>query len=246
MLCACVPRTQGYFAPKQQSTIGAFFLTKKIQLSDSTACKLQIWDTAGQERFVESLHYQCDCFISSLTPGFEQWYVRRGCLFAAYKYTLRDCYKAPMYYRNASAAIVCFDITSTFSVQNSHAHLTRIRYRITDEESFNMMKDWVEGTRRTRCSMIMRTTLHPQSCSTMFLKINLARHSAIFAFKYDVLSYYAVLAIACNKADLEAQRVVARARTEQYARQVHAILYETSAKENFGKLALCWSINVPT
>jgi hypothetical protein len=43
---------QGYFAPKQQSTIGAFFLTKKLVLPDQTQCKLQIWDTAGQERCV--------------------------------------------------------------------------------------------------------------------------------------------------------------------------------------------------
>jgi GTPase SAR1 family protein len=42
---------QGYFLPKQQSTIGAFFLTKRIQLPDSTVCKMQLWDTAGQERF---------------------------------------------------------------------------------------------------------------------------------------------------------------------------------------------------
>ncbi len=36
-----------------------------------------------------------------------------------------------MYYRNASAAIVCFDITS--------------------EESFNKMKDWVEELKQNVC-----------------------------------------------------------------------------------------------
>jgi Ras-related protein Rab-21 len=43
--------SQGYYSAKQQSTIGAFFLTKKIVLSDDSICKMQLWDTAGQERF---------------------------------------------------------------------------------------------------------------------------------------------------------------------------------------------------
>lgn len=75
---------EGNFSARYQSTIGAFFLSKRVTSSDGTICKLQIWDTAGQERFRAM---------------------------------------APMYYRNASAAIICFDITN--------------------EESFNRMKDWV-------------------------------------------------------------------------------------------------------
>lgn len=43
-----------------------------------------------------------------------------------------------------------------------------------------------------------------------------------------------ILAIACNKADLEDQRVVSRTRAEQFASRVNAIMYETSAKENVG------------
>jgi len=83
--CLVLRFIEGYFAPKQQSTIGAFFLTKKVTLPDGSICKMQLWDTAGQERFRAM---------------------------------------APMYYRNASAAIVCFDITN--------------------EDSFTKMKDWVE------------------------------------------------------------------------------------------------------
>ncbi|CAM9374369.1 unnamed protein product [Heterosigma akashiwo] len=83
--CLVLRFIEGYFSPKQQSTIGAFFLSKTIEAADGTACKMQIWDTAGQERFRAM---------------------------------------ASMYYRNAAAAIVCFDIT--------------------DEESFSKMKDWVQ------------------------------------------------------------------------------------------------------
>ncbi|KAH8070989.1 GTPase [Aureococcus anophagefferens] len=122
----------------QQSTIGAFFLTKKIVTAQGDACKIQIWDTAGQERFRAM---------------------------------------APMYYRNAAAAIVCFDVT--------------------DESTFNTMKDWVEE------------------------------------LKTNVVDKNLVIAIACNKADLDT-RQVSRARAEQFARSISAIVLDTSAKENFG------------
>eukprot|EP00293_Proteomonas_sulcata_P003010 CAMPEP_0184320420 /NCGR_PEP_ID=MMETSP1049-20130417/113906_1 /TAXON_ID=77928 /ORGANISM="Proteomonas sulcata, Strain CCMP704" /LENGTH=214 /DNA_ID=CAMNT_0026640917 /DNA_START=167 /DNA_END=811 /DNA_ORIENTATION=+ len=38
------------FSDKQQATIQASFLSKKLTLGDTT-CNLAIWDTAGQERF---------------------------------------------------------------------------------------------------------------------------------------------------------------------------------------------------
>ena len=49
--CLVLRFIEGYFAPKQQSTIGAFFLTKKFSLPNGVMCKMQLWDTAGQERF---------------------------------------------------------------------------------------------------------------------------------------------------------------------------------------------------
>ncbi|CAM9221804.1 unnamed protein product [Choristocarpus tenellus] len=137
--CLVLRFIEGYFAPKQQSTIGAFFLTKKITATNGTVCKMQIWDTAGQERFRAM---------------------------------------APMYYRNAAVAVVCFDIM--------------------DEESFQKMKDWVEE-----------------------LRTNVAQSQL-------------VLAIACNKTDMESKRVVSRARAEQFASTVDGLLFETSAKENWG------------
>lgn len=130
---------EGMFSIHQQSTIGAFFLTKKCTTVDGTTIKMQLWDTAGQERFRSM---------------------------------------APMYYRNADAAIVVFDITS--------------------EDSFNKMKDWVE---------------------------ELKQHQVAESL---------ILGIACNKCDLESHRVVSRARSQEFARKVHALLYDTSAKENIG------------
>jgi GTPase SAR1 family protein len=43
-----------------------------------------------------------------------------------------------------------------------------------------------------------------------------------------------VLVVACNKCDLEEQRVVSRQRTQQFCEKVNAIMLETSAKENIG------------
>lgn len=106
--------------------------------------------------------------------------------------------------RNAAAAIVCFDIT--------------------DEQSFEMMKDWVEE------------------------------------LKKNVPEGKLVIAIACTKADLDAQRVgetlprvmrkedlpcdsaavlscwqvVSKARAQQYAASIKAVIMETSAKDNWG------------
>merc|ERR1711991_610942 len=60
------------FSDNTESTIGAAFLTRQVDLPD-VSVKLQIWDTAGQERY------------RSLTP---------------------------MYYRNASCALIAYDITS--------------------------------------------------------------------------------------------------------------------------------------
>jgi Ras-related protein Rab-22 len=127
-------------------------------LADGTNCKMQLWDTAGQERF--------RAMAPVLLPNF----------MLCFHAVIKDL--SQMYYRNAAAAIVCFDITN--------------------EDSFTKMKDWVEE------------------------------------LKQNVAAEQLVLAIACNKADLESLRVISRSRAEQFAQRVNAILYETSAKENFG------------
>lgn len=69
---------QNTFDEFRESTIGAAFITKTIQLDPQTSVKFEIWDTAGQERY-KSL--------------------------------------APMYYRNANAAILMFDLTDSQSFE---------------------------------------------------------------------------------------------------------------------------------
>jgi len=74
-----------------QSTIGASFLVKKVQVDDCVV-RLQIWDTAGQERFRSM---------------------------------------APMYYRGANAAIICYDITSASSWNMVDSWLQELRRNMT-------------------------------------------------------------------------------------------------------------------
>lgn len=131
---------EGTFSSNQESTVGAFYLQKKVEMPDGTV-KMQLWDTAGQERFRAM---------------------------------------APLYYRGASCAIICFDITN--------------------EDSFTKLMDWVEELK------------NPESP---------APHDLI-------------LAVVCNKCDLESQRQVSRLRAEQFAVRVGALFFETSAKENRG------------
>lgn len=77
---------EGYYRDSgRAATVGAFFITKRIQTSNGITCKVQIWDTAGQPQFRPM---------------------------------------APMYYKNAAATIVCYDITC--------------------RRSFQVMREWVK------------------------------------------------------------------------------------------------------
>jgi len=81
---------EGYYRDAaRSSTSGAFFITKRIQTSNGTTCKIQIWDTAGQRQFRAM---------------------------------------APMYYKTAAAAIVCYDVSS--------------------DKSFHVMREWLDELHR--------------------------------------------------------------------------------------------------
>ena len=49
--CLVLRFIEGHFNVRQQSTIGAFFLTKRIATQEGHSAKIQIWDTAGQEDY---------------------------------------------------------------------------------------------------------------------------------------------------------------------------------------------------
>ena len=120
---------------------------------------------------------------------------------------------APMYYRGANAAVVCFDITQ--------------------EESFEKMKDWVEELRKNGKRKILpsrvdsgnnsnNTTLELSSESESQTNDSIDEGEGI------------ILVIAATKSDLSEQRKVSKNRAEDYAVSIGAILFETSSKENRG------------
>ena len=93
--CLVLRFIEGLYNARQQSTIGAFFLTKKIKTARGDDCKIQIWYTAGQERFRAM---------------------------------------APMYYRNAAAAVVCFDGTDQRTFQTMRTWVEELRANVDDKK----------------------------------------------------------------------------------------------------------------
>ena len=93
---------EGYYRDSgRDATVGAFFITKRIQTSNGITCKVQIWDTAGQPQFRPM---------------------------------------APMYYKNAAATIVCYDITC--------------------RRSYQVMREWVKELHEAATGTYVRTYIH--------------------------------------------------------------------------------------
>jgi len=120
---------------------------------------------------------------------------------------------APMYYRNAQAAIVVYDITSMVSLflllflslflrkqtnkrpqcNRSPFHPHNPHSRTPTQDSFNKGKSWIKELQRQANPNI-------------------------------------VIALAGNKSDLDAQREVETEEAESYANEAGLSFYETSAK----------------
>lgn len=95
------------FQANKEPTIGAAFLTQKCRLEDRVL-RYEIWDTAGQERFhslaVSRLVY---------TPGFTC-----GSILPV---------PQPMYYRNAQAAVVVYDVTKATSLEKAKSWVKELQ-----------------------------------------------------------------------------------------------------------------------
>lgn len=83
---------EGYYRENSRpATVGAFFVTKRIQSSDGVPTKVQIWDTAGADNFRAM---------------------------------------APMFYKNAAAVIVCYDVTRRESFEGMRGWLDEVRRKV--------------------------------------------------------------------------------------------------------------------
>ena len=95
------------FQANKEPTIGAAFLTQKCRLEDRVL-RYEIWDTAGQERF-HSLAVRIS--FNSPAPMLSLKYIE-NCA------DMGLCAQ-PMYYRNAQAAVVVYDITKAASLEKA-------------------------------------------------------------------------------------------------------------------------------
>jgi small GTP-binding protein len=87
--------SEGYYRENsRQPTVGAAFVTKRIQSSENVTCKVQIWDTAGQANFRAMAH---------------------------------------MFYGDAAAVVVCYDVGSRRSYDEMRGWLDELRVKTGDE-----------------------------------------------------------------------------------------------------------------
>jgi len=93
----------------QVSTLQASYLDKRVAVNSNTTVQLSIWDTAGQERS-------------------DTQYTNTILKLITVQYEIRFHALGPIYYRDASGALLVYDIT--------------------DAESFNKVKNWVKELRK--------------------------------------------------------------------------------------------------
>jgi Ras-related protein Rab-5C len=77
--CLVLRFIEGFYSSVQQSTVGAFFLTKKITLESGQSFKMQLWDTAGQERYraMAPMYYRnCNACIVCFDPTNEESFAK--------------------------------------------------------------------------------------------------------------------------------------------------------------------------
>ena len=111
---------------------------------------------------------------------------------------------APLYYRGAVAAILVFSIT--------------------DEASFAKLQEWVRELQSTNPNPNPDPNPSPSPSPTPDQVRELQSN----------VEEPLVLAIACNKADMAAQRTVSYDTASQYAASIGALIFETSAKSDTG------------
>jgi GTPase SAR1 family protein len=99
-----VTQVSNEFQANKEPTIGAAFLTQKCRLEDRVL-RYEIWDTAGQERF------------HSLAVRLAALLFRHHLLIVA----------QPMYYRNAQAAVVVYDVTKATSLEKAKSWVKELQ-----------------------------------------------------------------------------------------------------------------------
>jgi hypothetical protein len=113
---------EGYYRESSRSpTVGAFFITKRVQTDAGITCKVQIWDTAGQSQFRKM---------------------------------------APMYYKTAAAAVLCYDVSNMNSFDCVKQWLDELSPVIKGEQYVQVLSFYVLIKMPYAVSLVLRGRLH--------------------------------------------------------------------------------------
>lgn len=114
-----------------------------------------------------------------------------------------------MYYRNANAALLCFDLTNY--------------------KSFLDVKDWVQELHKYILLLLFTKNVNHQLICVLFVFLSiLFCYSNVWALYRNVIEPM-ILTVVGNKIDLERERAVSREEAFLYASSINASYFETSA-----------------
>lgn len=166
---------EGYYRNEgRSSTIGAFFITKRVQAANGVTCKIQIWDTAGQPQFRPM---------------------------------------APMYYKNAAAAIVCYDVT--------------------DANSYRIMTEWLDELHRNIPAGTMVIAIAATKCDKIRKPAKTSEKKETESTE-DVDKNMPLPSCDENEQPSHSQPAIPLHEAERLAQTLGAIFVKTSAKDNEG------------
>ena len=208
------PRTQvsNEFQANKEPTIGAAFLTQKCRLEDRVL-RYEIWDTAGQERFHS---------LAVSTPSLPFPFVPLPPPLPIAPCPPRPAPPQPMYYRNAQAAVVVYDVTKASSLEKA--------------------KTWVKELQRQANPNIVIALagnkldlVQPAPAASGSGALGESEDEADDATATPGEAAAAAAAgAAAGAGDAEGLRQVPREEAQAYAQEAGLLFFETSAKTGDG------------
>jgi len=148
----------GCYSPVQQSTIGAFFLTKRVALTNGSAYKMQLWDTAGQERFrsMAKLYYRgaaavivcCDITNEESFTKMKDWVVEVQSNAAEDFFVVLSCNKSDL---EASRVVSVPRVAAYAQEINAKVFLTSAKENMGVAELFNHISNEIYEIKMKDC-----------------------------------------------------------------------------------------------
>ena len=189
------------FQPNKEPTIGAAFLTQKCRLEDRVL-RYEIWDTAGQERFHSLAVRRSDSRCATLTN-----------ILAS----------QPMYYRNAQAAVVVYDVTKGSSLEKAKSWVKELQRQANPNIVIALAGNKVDLVQPS-----------PSSSGTQSESEDEADDATATPGE----------APAASGGDSESLRQVPREEAQAYATEAGLLFFETSAKTGEGIVEVFTEIGV--